>query len=237
MKYWFFLLSFIFFVSCAQRIKVPINRMVSPEAIGKGANIEYREMGFSSGVLDFTGNSTENALIMGTAKDTEFYMALGISNNADIFIRVPEESSSLLGVKVQVIGEPSKADAVGHKLSFTLGKGSERDSFDQVFTIDLKSDVTDFALIHGYRTSPYFMVYDGVSISNYHFEGDISGATGLSSDTIDYQAKNILGAHIGVIFGGSGFKLKLEFAAQKIAWSHTEEKLYQHFGMALNAGW
>lgn len=208
-----------------------------PEAIGKGAEIEYREMGYSSGVLDFTDSSTSNALIMGVAKDKEFYMGIGISNNADLFIRVPEESSSLIGIKVQVLGEPVKAGAVGHNLAFTMGMGSERDKFDQGFTIDLKSDVSDFSLIHGYRTSPSVLIYDGISVSNYLFEGDIKGTTGLNSDTIEYQAKNILGAHIGLVFGGSGFKLKLEFATQKIAWSHTEEKLFQHFGAALTAGW
>lgn len=237
MRLWCLLSLFFILTSCAQRIKVPINRLVSPEAIGRGANVEYREMGFSSGVLDFSNNSTENPLIMGTSKDTEFYLNLGISNNADIFVRVPEESSSLIGVKVQVIGEPGKAGAAGHKLAFTIGKGNESDTFDQTFQIDLKSDVTDFALIHGYRTSPYFMFYDGISISNYHFKGDIKGSTGLNSDTIDYRAKNILGAHAGVILGSNSFMLKLEVAAQKIEWSHTEEKLYQHFAMALSGGW
>jgi hypothetical protein len=237
MKCLLLFLIFIISIGCAQRIKVPVNRMMSPEAIGKGAEIEYRDIGFSSGVLDFSNNSTVNPLIMGTSKDTEFYLGVGIAENADLFVRVPEESSSLIGIKVQVIGEPGKAGTVGHNLAFTIGMGSERDEFDQVFTIDLKSDVTDYSLIHGYRLSPYVMVYEGISVSNYHFSGTVKGTTGLSSNEIDYQATNILGGHIGMIFGGASFKLKLELAAQKIQWSHTEEKLYQHFGTSLTAGW
>lgn len=210
---------------------------MSPEAIGHGAEIEYRDMGFSSGVLDFSNNSTTNPLTMGVSKDTEFYLGLGIAKNADLFVRVPEESSSLIGIKVQLLGEPAKEGAIGNKLSFTMGMGSERDEFDQGFTIDLKSDVTDFSLIHGYRFSPHMAIYEGVSVSNYHFEGDVKGTTGLTSSEIDYEAKNILGGHVGMIFGSSSFKLKLEFAAQKIEWSHTEAKLYQYFGTALSAGW
>ncbi|MAX65778.1 MAG: hypothetical protein QF441_00325 [Bacteriovoracaceae bacterium] len=224
-------------LGCAQRIKVPINRMLSPEAIGKGAKVEYREIGYSSGVLDFSNNSTENALIMGTAKDQEFNLDLGIAPNADIFIKVPEESSSVVGIKVQVLGNSLKAMEAGHKLAFTLGMGSERDSFDQTFKIDLKSDVNEFSLIHGYRLSPLLLIYDGISLSNYYFEGKIENSGSLDKDNFEYTAKNIIGAHVGVILGGSGLQLKLEVASQKIAWSNTEEKLFQHFGMALNAGW
>jgi hypothetical protein len=223
--------------SCAQRIKVPINRMISPEAIGKGAKVEVREMGFSSGVLDFSDNSTSNPLVMGTTNDKEFYLAVGVAQKADLFVRVPEESSSLIGIKVQVLGEPLKASAAGHSLSFSLGMGSERDKFEQTFSIDLKSDVSDFSLIHGYRMGPSVLLYDGISVSHYSFDGTISGTTGLSSDELRYSAENILGAHLGAIVGGSGMQVMLELATQKIEWTNTEEKIFTHFGMALNAGW
>ncbi len=223
--------------SCAQRIKVPINRFHSPEAIGRGAEVEYREVGFSSGVLDFSGSTTSNPLLMGKAADTEFYGGIGVAERADIFIRVPEESSSLVGIKVQVLGEPAKKAAVGHKLAFTAGMGAERDTFNQVFTIDLKSDVSEYSLIHGYRANPFFMVYEGVSVSNYSFRGSIKGTTGFDSNEIDFSAKNILGAHVGIVLGKHQVKLKLEAGTQKIEWTHTEPKLYQHFGLALSAGW
>jgi hypothetical protein len=231
------MISFFIFTSCAQRMKVPINRFVSPEAIGGGAQVEYRDMTFSSGVLDFSNNSTTNPLVMGTAREEEFYLGIGVSNNADVFVRVPKESSSLLGIKIQLIGSSAKEAAVGHNLAFSMGMGSERDKFEQSFTIDLKSDVTDFSLIHGYRLAPMLLIYDGISISNYSFEGTVSGATGLNSNDIDYAAKNIQGGHLGVILGGKGLKLKLEYAAQKITWTHTESKLFQSFGVALTAGW
>lgn len=230
-------LSLLFLMGCAQRIKVPINRFHSPETIGKGTEVEYRETGVSSGVLDFAGNSTQNSLIMAKGSITEFYLGLGIAERADIFVRVPKESSSLVGIKVQLLGSASKASEVGHKMSFLMGMGSERDEFDQTLTISLKSQVTDFSLVHGYRLSPHMMIYDGFSISDYHFEGAVQGATGLSSNEIDYQAKNIMGAHLGIMLGGANIKVKLEFAAQKIVWTHTDEKIYQHFGLALAAGW
>jgi len=211
--------------------------MINPEAIGGGFELEYREMGFSSGVLDFTDNSTSNPLLMGTSKDKELYTGFGVSRSVDLFVRVPEESSSLIGLKVQLLGNPNKEAAEGHNLAFTLGMGSERDTFNQIFSIDLKSDVTDYSVIHGYRFSPILMVYEGISVSNYHFQGSVQGTTGLNSNEIDYSAKNILGGHAGVVLGSSSFKIKLEVAVQKIEWTNTQSKLFQHFGVALSAGW
>lgn len=228
---------FIFCFGCAQRIKVPINRMMSPEAIGHGAELEYKDTGLSLGVLDFSDNSTTNGLQMSTIREEEFYFALGVAEKADLFIKVPKESSSMIGLKIQVLGTPAKAASEGHSLSVSMAMGSERDSFDETFTIDLKSDVTDFALIHGYRTNPITLFYDGISLSNYSFEGKIKGASGLDSNSFEYSAKNIIGAFAGVIFGGHSFKFKLEYAVQKIEWTHTDSKLFQHFGLALSSGW
>jgi len=211
--------------------------MMTPESIGGGAELEYQSTGFSNGVLDFSNNSTQNALLMGKVTEEQLYFAVGVSESADLFIKVPKESSSMVGLKIQLIGTPAKAATEGHSLAFTLAMGSERDTFDQVFTIDLKSDVRDYAIIHGYRLSPILLIYDGISISNYSFEGAVKGDSGLASDSIEYTAKNIIGAHGGIVLGSHSFKLKLELAMQKIAWSHTEEKVFQNFGMTLSAGW
>ncbi len=231
-----YLMPFIF-IGCAQRIKVPINRMIEPEAIGGGAAAEYRQTGFSRGVLSFENNSTKNPLSMSSVIDKEFYFAIGLNEISDLFVRVPEESSSLVGLKIQLLGAPSKAGVSGHNIAFTIGTGSERDDFDQTFTISLKSDIFDFSLIHGYRFNPYLAVYDGVSISSYRFEGEIDGAVGLDSDEISYHANNIQGAFIGLVFGSHTFKLKTEYAVQKIKWSNTEEEILHAGSLSLAAGW
>ena len=235
-KFFVFFL-FIFLQSCSQRIKVPVNRMMSPEAIGRGAKVSYRKTGYSQGILQFTNNDTDNPLVMSTTQDNEFYMGLGISQEADLFIRVPEESSSLIGLKVQIMGAPAKANAAGHSLAFTLAMGSERDEFEDVFTIDLKSDVRDYAFLHGYRMSPLLLLYDGVSLTNFRFQGKVKGATGLNSNIIDYSAKNILGAFGGVILGAHDLNLTVEAAAQVIEGENTEKKTFQQFAVSLSGGW
>lgn len=230
-------LIFLIFIfsSCAQRVKTPINRFFTPEAVGGGVEIETREAGFSVGVFDFEDDQTDNPLIMSTTTDQEFYFGLGVSHNIDFFIRVPKQSSSMLGLKVQLMGAPKKARGAGHQMAFTLGMGSERDQFDSEVEIDLKSDVQDYSLLHGYRFNNMFLLYDGISISTYEFEGTISNPGSLENNKLDYTASNIINVFIGGEFGGESFNLKTELAAQKIKWSNTEEKTFYYFGYALTA--
>lgn len=224
------------FFSCAQRIKVPINRMDSPEAIGGGFDLEYKQMGYSQGLLDFSDSSTTNPLEMRSVTNRELYLGGGVSQNVDLFVKVPEESASLLGIKVQVLGTPNKAKAVGHQLAFTLAMGAARDTFDGDYEIMLKSDVTDYSLIHGYRFNEYAMIYEGISLSNFSFEGKIEDDnTGLDSDEFLYDATNILGVHAGAVFGTTNFKFKLEIAAQKVKWSNTPDKTLYSGGYSLTA--
>lgn len=226
MKQILILLTFLFLTSCAQRIKVPMNRFLSPEAMGGGFQVEYQDTGLSSAILDFSNGSTSNPLVVGTVRNESIYTGLSLSKDVDAFIKIHKESSSLLGLKVQVMGAPFKATAIGHNLSFSLAGGSERDTFKDDFEITLKSDITDYSLVHGYRFSPSLLMYEGVSLSNYSFRGKVKGDTTLDDDEINYSARNILGAHIGVIYGSQGFNLKVEWATQKIVWTNTEEKIF-----------
>lgn len=232
---WFLLILPFLFVSCSQRIKVPINRMVSPEAIGGGADIEYRQTGLSEGRLDFSNNDTDNPLLMGVVTNRATNLAFGAVENVDFFVTVHQESSSLLGMKIQLVGSDNKKRSEGHKLAATFGMGAERDSYGGEYEISLKSDVTDYALIYGYRTSSVVMFYTGVSLSNYSFQGSISGSTGLNSDEISYSAQNIIGWNGGMELGSPSFKLKVEFATQNIEWTNTEKKLFYSMGLALTA--
>ena len=209
--------------------------MVSPETIGGGAEIEYRQNGLSEGRLDFSNSDTDNPLLMGVVTNRGMNMAFGAVENADFFVTVHQESSSLMGVKLQLVGDDNKARGAGHKLAVTLGMGAERDSYGGEYEIKLKSDVKDYAVIYGYRTSDTVLFYTGVSLSNYKFEGSIAGASSLNSDKIDYSAENILGWNAGMELGGSGFKLKFEFATQTIQWTNTDKRLFYSMGLALTS--
>lgn len=227
----------IFCVSCAQRMKVPINRMMSPETVGGGLAVEYQHVGFSHGQLDFTGDRVDNPLLMSKVNERSFHLDLGLVEKFDLFVDVPRESSTRVGAKIQMIGAPEKARTAGHQLAFTLGMGSSHDSFEAGYTIKLKSTLQDYSLIHGYRLNENVLIYDGISLTNFKFKGDIEDSDTLNDDHFEYEAENILGIHAGLAVGASGVKAKAEFAAQQITWSRSQTKMFYSFGYSLMAYW
>ena len=233
---WLLLLQMLGLCGCAQRIKVPISRMVSPETIGKGIEIEYRQVGVSEGQLDFTSGDTDNPLLMTTVSNRSMNMGFGPIENADFFISIHQESCSLLGLKMMLVGDDATKRGSGHKLAVTLAMGAERDTYAGEYEIKLKPDVKDYALIYGHRLNSVVLFYTGISLSNYDFSGTILGASEvLKSHIVDYSAQNILGWNGGVELGSSSFKFKVELAAQKIAWTNTEEKQFYSGGLSLTA--
>lgn len=210
--------------------------MISPEVIGVGVDLKYEQIGFSDARLDFSNGNTDNPLLMGAVSNRSLYMGFGVSENTDFFVKVPQESSSLVGVKVQLAGKPSKARTNGSQLAFTVAIGAERDTFKGQFNIKLKSDVKDYSLIYGYRFNPMVLVYSSLSLGQYSFRGDINDPNNLlSSDSISYRANNIIGAQGGIELGGESFAIQAEFGVQKLKWSNTPEKTTYFTGVALRS--
>lgn len=218
-------------------MKVPINRMQSPEVIGGGIEVEYKQVGFSEGQLDLSNNKTDDPLLMSTTRDQEFYFTLGLADNADIYVKVPEESASMIGIKIQVLGASSKNRNITHQLAFILGMGAERDSFSGGgLNIELKSDAKEFGLIHGFRYSEWILIYEGITLSQYEFSGLIENAPATFSDSeFEYKASNIFGFHVGLELGSVNFKSRAEIGYQNINWTSTGAKSFYSFGYSLGA--
>lgn len=230
----FLTLAFLSAFSCAQRLKTPLNRMISPEAIGRGAQLEYRKSGFSEAKLNFADGRTDNPLDMGTISDPEFVLGLGIVEKVDFFYKMSYEATALLGIKFQLVGEAVKAQAVGHKLALTYAMGSDRDDYDGIYKIRLKSSAQDFSVIHGYRFSEYLMLYESLSLSQFSMSGSIENGGGeFSSDSFDYRTGLTLGLHVGLELSLYPMLSRLELGVQKIKWSQTEEYLAASLGYSL----
>lgn len=197
--------------------------------------MDFRQTALSQGLLDFSGSKTDNPLKMSTVQERELYLALGVTSSIDLFYKIPKQSAAIYGAKIQVLGQPSKTRNAGHKLAFTLGMGADRDNFEGTYDVKLKVDTYEVSVIHGYRFSPLLLFYDGISLSKFNFSGKIENASSaFEDDDFEYVADVIVGAHAGIEFGGEQFKLKLEYAAQRIDWSHTDPEL--HHGLSYSLG-
>jgi hypothetical protein len=222
---------------CAQRLKVPINRMMSPETIGKGLEVELDQVGFSFGVFDFSDGDTDNSLFMTTVSERSLHTGIGLVDKMDFFVEIPKESAARVGVKIQLIGTPEKARAAGHKLAMVLTTGNSNDLYELDYVIKMKSNLQEYGLIYGYRFNENLLAYQGLTLTNYEFEGKIRNATDLNSNNLNYEAKNILGVNLGVSLGPPSLKVKLEGGIQNIKWSNTDTKLFYSFGYAVTATW
>jgi hypothetical protein len=214
-----------------------MNRMMSPETIGTGMEVEYDHVGFSTGTLSFENADTNNPLLMSTVTERSLHVGLGLVERMDVFIEVPKESSSRVGGKIMLLGEPEKKRANGHKLALVLAMGTSTDTYELEYEINMTSSLQDYGIIHGYRFNENFLIYEGLSVTSYDFEGDIVNGTGLNSSTIQYAARNILGGNLGMVIGPPSLKIKAEVAVQRITWTNTDTKLFYSMGYALTATW
>lgn len=234
-RFYIFILVLLF-SSCAQRLKVPINRMISPEVIGKGMEVQYDQIGFSSGILNLA-EGQDSSLLFSQVNERALHLGIGLVDKLDIFVNIPKESSSRVGLKIQLLGAPEKVRSAGNKLALILATGSSTDIYTVDYKINIASELKDYALIHGYRFSENLLVYESLSITNYEFHGTIVGNNDLNFNKIKYYANNTIGLAIGAVLGPPSLKAKAELAMQRIFWSHTEAKNAYSLGYSLTATW
>lgn len=222
----------IILCSCAKRIKVPINRFETSESLGSGGEIELRQGTHSHGQLDLSDGDLDNPLEMGTSKGQGLGLTAALGESLDLMWRVPHEAPTIIGAKVQVLGSPEKSAGSGNTLSIAFGMGADRDTFDGEPSIKMKYDIQDYMILHGYRLTPNFTIYDGLSISTYEFEGELSSEDDedLDGETLEYTAENIIGFWVGGMYTNHPIKAKFEIALQKIEWDYTESKMFYAFG-------
>lgn len=233
----FLFLVFIVLVSlsCAQRVKVPVNKMRGPEVNGKFMSLGYRKSTTSQGVIDLSQGQTTNPLFMQQSEDSELMIKASINRIAEFFYLIPEESVAMFGLRVQLLGDNRAALSEGQKLLFSLATGSSRDNFNESgISLNILSDATEFGLIYGYRFTQSFMAYISSHVSNYKFLAQIQGDTSAyTSNELNYVAQNISNNALGIEWGGSSFIFKLEYAVQRIDWSNTEAKIIHGLGYGL----
>ena len=232
----YILLFIIFSTSCAQRLKVPINRMTSPEVVGRGMEVQVDQVGFSNGILNLA-EGKNSPLIMSTVSERALHLGIGIAEKLDVFINIPKESSSRFGIKIQLLGGSEKSRSSGHKLAMILATGNSTDLYTVDYKINISADLKDYALVHGYRFNENVLIYESVSITNYEFNGNIIGASDLNYNLINYKANNTLGVAVGVSLGPPSLKFKGELAYQRIEWSNTVAKNSFSLGYSLTATW
>lgn len=227
------------FSACAISVKVPINRLESPEAIGRpmGVKLEGIAKENADVVLtdDYTyrGPDTRNPDITHT-RDVAIGAGIGITDRFELAFR----SGSHAYAKYQIFGDSvAKAKAGNFSLTALGGVGFDADagsSDSSILSSAAKYTLTsvsyDLALILGIRAADMLLFYGGPSFTRYIYEGE----RGVSNGSMNGFSGSIeqRGAHFGIEVRGGIALVKAELG-YGITTAHEAKKDQALVGVGL----
>lgn len=243
------LLSLLFLISCAQiELKTPSSRFMSPETSGKALNygLQLIQQSGVEAKINIVANELDKVDLSNSASPLTYSGYVGVLDKLDIIYYNYIDSASLLGVKYQILGE-SKANAKqgNQSLALTLGGGGQsktttsQDLFDEeVDKTELEQNLVDASIIYGYRTTDNILVYSSLHISNHSAKLKIisNNDSALDGQTETYKTSN-LGLSLGSMIYNKkkNVHLSIEASAQRVNWTHTDEKTFGFISGAIGS--
>jgi hypothetical protein len=233
----FYILILLFIcTSCATKYVIPGNRFISPESVGGVLKVQAEIQQNSSKVaaIDVSDGNTNNKLQYNDKIRTGYFFGASLFEQLDFLWYQTASSVSFVGARIQVIGGSKASNSAGHKLSITAALGGndhEIDSSDPKIDFTMKGQ--DYSLIHGYRFSENFMIYESLSQTNITFDGKLKSNNPLfNALEVNYKT-TLYGLFVGGEFSFNSFMAKLECGYQIIKSTHTPDKEGVMFGYAL----
>jgi len=236
---WFFALVLLFNTACSSLVvRLPSARLESPEVAGpwgKRLGVVASEMTAIKVTEDASARPPAlNAPTTWAAIDVPMKAGLGIGDFFEVGLRFgPFSNSGLLTGKFQALGNSARASQPGDfALAFSAGFGSQTstNSGDQKgefgpgghnWQAKETTSIVDFALILGYRFTPWFMMYGGPYLSRLSMSGNVHDD--LSDDGTSPAADYALSAD-GQI-SGVNVDFEVTFTQSKV-FSLTAEVAY-----------
>ena len=219
-----FLLIFITLIGCAQRIKTPVNRGVSPEAKGEGFSAKISSTTVIESKLQVDESiDLDDELKSQSVRETAFKFNFALARQFELYTRLVDGVAPVLGLKVQFWGLPKSSNSVGHKISLTIAAGNASDSYKDDLEVEIDSKIRDYGIIHGYRFSQSLLVYESFSISEYRFKGKIKNPIiTFTRDRFQFNSSNVQTLALGVIATYGIVDFDLEGAYQKYRFNDSD---------------
>lgn len=207
--------------SCAQRLKTPLSRGISPEVRGSGYKLTFNKAAILESKLKLDSNDDLSSTLSSAVEYINDYRAeFAFGRQFEFVSSLANEVGLMFGFKVQLWGLPFSERNIGHKLSFAFNVGGSADEFSQDgLDLDLESSVMDFSLIHGFRFSENFLFYESFSISEYKLDGSIANPPiTFTKRRFVYQSSNTQTLAVGVMGGYQNLEASLELTFQRYRW-------------------
>lgn len=233
MKAILILLILILASSCATKYVVPGNRFMTPETQGGAfhAQVEFMNASATTATIDVSNGNVDNGVKYKNMSRFGFLFANSFFDNFDFVWSHTGGSNSLLGGKLQVVGDSKTAGGEGHKLAVAaLFGGNEYETDNK--SIDFELTGKEFLLVYGYRLSEFFLPYTSFSYARYSFDGTMK-PSGLepSFNTRAYGLNSGIEINIQSFFG------KLEATYQQLSTSDTKDRQNLMFGYTVGFAW
>lgn len=221
---------------CATKYIIPGNRFITPETQGGTfhGQIEVQQTSANLLTIDTRNNSVNDGVIYSPTTRTGFLFSDSLFDNFDFIWSHTGSANSLLGGKLQMIGDPRMAKAEGHKLSVAaLFGGNEHTTDDKSVQFELGG--REFLLIYGYRVTDAVLPYISFTRAAYDFDGKIKKGTFSGQEPHLKTTTNAL--NMGLEFSHNSLFAKLEATYQQLTTTDTKDRDKFMFGYSVGYSW
>lgn len=211
MKKLILLLLGFFSVGCAVNVKMPVNRMISPEAQGEfmKGQIDLRWVGVADIELADNKTSATPDINPDISEDGAigFGAGVGLFERLDFYYHNSDDSPSHYGLKLQLLGEPRSSSGKGNH-SLAIGAAyaylSETESEEETLGSDtgkakIKASGYEAFLLYGYRPTEKVIGYLGPFVYEIDAEATVERTSG-GSTSVTATPKGE-GSQAGVLLG------------------------------------
>jgi hypothetical protein len=216
---------------CAINLNLSTVRFETPETQGLGGAGEVgvgEQIGTELQVVaDTTSSPIDQTNAYNAIGITPFKAEVGLLDRLDIGLSASSSTAASpisLKAKYQFIGEPRRTSDPGNfSMAATLAGGiaykSGTDESEDIFSTNqtianytLHAWDVDGALLFGYRSQSWLMVYGGPFYTHYGYSGWVQ-QSGESTDQLNFSgAVNEEGVDVGLSFEGQQFAIRPEFS-------------------------
>lgn len=230
------LLSLYLLGGCATKYIIPGNRFLTPETQGGTfhGQVEIQQTSANQLTIDTTNNSIDDGVIYNTTTRTGFLFSDSLFDSFDFVWSHTGSANSLLGGKLQLIGDPRLSKAAGHKLAVgALFGANEHETEDGSVKFELGG--REFLLLYGYRITENFLPYVSYSRAAYDFNGKIQEGPLSGEEPHLKTTTNAL--NMGVEFAMNSLFAKLEATYQQLTTTDTKDRDKFMFGYSVGYSW
>ena len=220
--------------SCATKVRTPLNRMISSESIGGSMNSEIQLAKVSAAQGKFNVSQDKPYPISQSQTGTNSYWwGLSLLESIDFFWWHTASTSSLFGLRYQMLGAPQLQNPQGHSLALTAALGGNEHETNSETKLDMKIGARDFSLIYGLWLLPFLQANSSVFYSSTDLSGKLTSKSDSTLNSkLDYKNTQT-GMSLGLTLKWSSYSFKTEYAYTQSKWSETPSKAFGSLGFAL----